>query len=249
MLLNSNRYSHRLITTMGSQSHSFISIPVKDAFDGNPGKVEKSPDDENKISKSSFEKSRTSHRGHMSLNTAEIKREKMLLYHPDNTQHENKVDELHSVLHAYDICLLTDTTVNWRDFAEAVGKEFTEVVIILSTGLFDLCKAYEDKALGHDNDFDVLRQTRNFEYIPCVAMKKLQTLIQENPDRCPLSVHIVSFERGDNLFEEFQDLYCFLKRNARCFYYNLCFGANNIKEQRIHEENIRRLISGLKGMH
>ena len=241
--LDSTRYQHGFTETTGYQSNS-VRLPVNDIFDDNPDSAEKLSDDNKRVNTL-----RTLHSEETSLNVFKKNREKMFLYHPDNPEHEDKVDKIRSVLHARDIILCNDKYDNWRDFAETAGKEFPEIVIILSEGLLKLCKAYENKANGHVNDFDVLRQQRNYEYTPCVAMKKLQTLIQENPDSCPFSLHLVSFECDDDLIEDFLNLYDCLKRTSCWAYYNLYISTSNITEQKVHRRNLKRLIKALNGLH
>ena len=169
----------------------------------------------------------------------------MLLYHPDSPEHEYKIESLCSVLQANHVNVCKDGADNWRDFAEMAGSEYPEIIIILSEGLLKLCKAYENKSNSQGNNFDVLRQQRKYDYIPCVAMKKLQTLIQENPANCPFSLHFVSFRCGKDMFQNFRDLYGFLKSIKCCFYYNIYTNNDDTKEIKIHTQNLKRLITAL----
>ena len=140
---------------------------------------------------------------------------------------------------------------NWRDFAEKAGTDYTEIVIVVSRGLYKICEAYRNKSTEKEA-LDALRRERQYEIIPCVVLQKLQTLIQESPDTDSFSIHIISFETDTALIEEFLYTFDFLKRCSYCFIY--CLPAM-YKDQTVHDNSvglnvadIKLLLRRLKGM-
>lgn len=183
---------------------------------------------------------------------SDIKPEKMLLYHPDDQWHVDIVKELRHLLRdRFGIHLLTDNTDNWRDFAESVGERFTDLVIILSPGLLELCKAYEDKTCGR-SEFEKLLQKRKYRYTPCVAMKKLQSLIQHNPHTCQINLQFVLFYPDSSLLDEFLNIYSFLQRGSTYFICDLHVRENAFRQSRLmvrrYKDNLRELVLRLKGV-
>ena len=179
---------------------------------------------------------------------ASKKTNKMLLYHPDHQSHVAAVEKLRNLLrNSFGIHLSVGTHSNWRDFAESAGKQFTNIVIVLSPRLLELCKAYEDKAVGLENKFETLRKERCYEYIPCVAMKTLQTLTQENPDKCMFSLHFVLFGSDSFLLEDFKSIYDFLKRIASTFDYKLLDDSADLGENGFLKASLEQLILRLRG--
>ena len=153
-----------------------------------------------------------------SSNMTTRSKEVMVLAHPDTIKHVNDVDDLVTCLEMHDIRAHNRPEVqfqNWRDFAEKVGEEYQDVVIILSRGLIELCEIYKSKGrtlsvnIGNvtgtssysnkhldykqkcEERWNGLLEQRNGEYIPCVALDKLRTVIQDK--RSEVRIHFVSF--------------------------------------------------------
>ena len=185
------------------------------------------------------------------LELAKRKPQKMLLFHPDNQYHESAVQELCKLLQdTFDIHLV-DSATNWRDFAESAGKAFTEIIFIVSQGLLRVCKAYRDERVDRET-FDDLIQQRRYEYAPCVVLHKLQILIQDSPDSCRFSLHLVSFKSDNYLVEVFLNEFDFLKRYSYCYKYNLCL-KENIEDEEMEtvkpdRKSLKELILRLRGI-
>ena len=140
---------------------------------------------------------------------------------------------------------------NWRDFAEKAGTEYTEVVIVLSRGLYEICEAYRDRSLDKEA-LNALRKERQYDIVPCVVLQKLQTLIQENPYTDSFSVHIISFETDTKLIEKFCNTFNFLKRFRNCYAYTLSSTydnqTNNMHSGRLNNADLKLLLQRLKGL-
>ena len=145
----------------------------------------------------------------------------------------------------------TKLHANWRDFAEKAGTEYTEIVIVLSRGVYEICEAYRDRSTEKEA-LNALRRTRQYEIIPCVVLQKLQTLIQENPDTQSFSVHIISFETDSTLIEEFLSTFDFLKRCRHCYTYcltaTLDYQTNPGSFGRLNVSDLKLLLRRLKGL-
>ena len=183
---------------------------------------------------------------------SDIKLRKMLLCHPDNEWHAEVVKEFRYLLRdRFGIHLVSDNTDNWRDFAESVGEKFTDLVIILSPGLLELCKAYEDETCDR-SEFEKLLQKRKYKYTPCVAMKKLQSLIQHNPHICQFTLHFVLLYPDTSLVDDFLNIYSFLQRGSSYFVCDLYVRVNTSRQSRLiiqrYKDNLRELVLRLKGI-
>lgn len=207
---------------------------------------------------------------------ARLRREKMLVFHPDDRYHEACITKLRDFSEQFELLLVpdipTDTELNtdadvneemhfvngtsgiranWRDFAEKAGTDYTEIVIVMSRGLYQICEAYRNKTSEKDA-LDALRRERQYEIIPCIVLQKLQTLIQESPETDSFSIHIISFETDTTLIEEFLYTFDFLKRYTYCFIY--CLPAM-YKDQTGHDNSVglnvadmELLLRRLKGL-
>ena len=187
------------------------------------------------------------------LQLARQNSEKMLIYHQENECHIDAVSELQNLSEAFGVKLVTNGDLNWRDFAEMAGRKFTEIVIVMSVGLFQICKSYKYKnEFSNQKIFEKLLKERHYEYVPCVVMDKLQILIQENPENCNFSVHFVSLQSDCNLTEEFINTFDFLKRGSNCFSYklNLNDSENSDKDNSVQLDRkcLVTLLSRLKGV-
>ena len=179
--------------------------------------------------------------------------EKMLLFHNDSNDHVKAINTLQELGNHCGIQLVTEGALNWRDFAEMAGSHFTEIVIILSLKLLQLCTFYKQQSKDRDRIlFENLLKERHYENIPCVVLHKLQILTQQTIGSCTFSVHIVSFETDNDLVEEFIKTFDFLKRGSNCFVYNfsLTIPANKHQDSHteINEKCLHLLLSRLKGV-
>lgn len=121
----------------------------------------------------------------------------MLVFHPDSDRHSENVEKLILCLEKFNICVNDRPEHpfwNWRDFAEKVGEEYEDVIVVLSNGLIELCKLYRKKGNNlsvHNKRWNELFEQRHGEYIPCVVFDKLRTLVQ---DKCSNGrTHFVTF--------------------------------------------------------
>lgn len=140
---------------------------------------------------------------------------------------------------------------NWRDFAEMAGKDYTEIVFIMSPLLLQLCKTFLPRFSDRER-FEDLRRKRHYDLIPCVVLNKLQTLVQDNAQNCNFSVHLVSLGSDTSLSEEFLNTFDFLKRCSNCFIYCLSelqtVETNQEISVRLHKTDLKHLLRRLKGL-
>lgn len=145
----------------------------------------------------------------------------------------------------------TGLDLNWRDFAEMAGTDYTEIVIVISSGLLQLCKLFQNKSSDKEQ-LEAFKRERNYELIPCVVLQKLQTLIQDNPNTTSFSVHFVSFDPDSYLTEEFLNTFNFLRRCSNCYSYCLSINfknnTNGDTSLELNKTDLKLLLWRLKGL-
>lgn len=169
----------------------------------------------------------------------------MLLYHPAraNPRHIQKVAELCQTLDKHGIKLERRKVGNWRDFAEAAFDKFPDVVLVMSEGLYTMCKNGKS---GTPVPQHILAE-RNQETIPCVVLSKMCTLVHDHPDNTRFALHIVSLDSEDGqdevLIKNFLKDHDFLRRNENYYVYN--FFGNNLNSD-ANQEVLNQFVTRLK---
>ena len=171
---------------------------------------------------------------------------KMLLAHPDNPNHESAIREFSQILQDKFGIHLVESAVNWRDFAESAASKFKEIVIIMSPGLLNICKAYKEHNFDREK-FESMLKVRNYEYIPCIVLQKLQYFIEDNPNDLSVAIHLVSISCDINSMDIFLDEFDFLKRYRYCYLYKLYLKNNASESLQLNKEKLMQMIIRLKG--
>ena len=115
----------------------------------------------------------------------------MLLCHVDDTNH-SVIENIKMTLHEHGVQLHDNQCNNWRDFAESAVDEYSEIVMIMSEELCQLCNDFNSRRPPDE----ALLERRHFQNIPCIVMEKLKTLLQDNPERESFFLHLVSIRSG-----------------------------------------------------
>ena len=171
---------------------------------------------------------------------------KMLLAHPDTPIHERAIREFSQILQDKFGIHLVESAVNWRDFAESAASSFKEIVIIMSPGLLNICKAYKEHNFNRER-FESMLKVRKYEYIPCIVLQKLQYFIEDNPNDLSVAIHLVSFSRDIDSMDIFLDEFDFLKRYRCCYLYKLCLNDDASESLQLNKDKLMQMIIRLKG--
>lgn len=109
---------------------------------------------------------------------------KILLWYPDHSKHDRNVVTMQSVLSKSGINIINASSENHRDFVTLIGREYTDIVIVVSDDLCQMCQEILTPSKCDNTLNDV--------------MEKLRCLTIEQPGRRDFTVHIVSMENEEN---------------------------------------------------
>ena len=178
-------------------------------------------------------------------NLGEPKHDILLIYYPDNDKHINKVNKLKNILQDnFGAHVVFPFSTSSEVFSRSKSSEYTDIIIVISEGLYDVCKNYRVKAT---DDLTLISSVDNNAINGILEIFK--TLHMQSKVEFGYAVHFVSFGLDSILTEKFKENIDFPKSkvNQDIHDLNIDMGIVSDNEKNILIPDIMKLAQNLAG--